>query len=95
MDKSLLFYLQQSCEKDKIHTGFTEIDKFTPLKKGELCYLGSKVGLGKTTFLLQMVLNSAQNNQIVVYHNVGVNYYTLLKRLLDYCSIKIMHSKLK
>ena len=96
LDKSLLFYLQQSCVKDKIYTGFTEVDNFTPLKKGELCYIGSKVGFGKTTFLLHLALNSGQNNQNVAYHNVGVDYNTLLKRLLAIqCQIAIKKMELQ
>lgn len=66
-----------------IPTGFTELDKLLGgLRKGELTIVLGDTGVGKTSFMLSMALNIAEQGKVVGIANYSLSTDALYERLL-------------
>ena len=68
-----------------VPTGFTELDRLTGgLPLGELIILGARPAMGKSSFMLSLVLNSIQNkNSPIAYFSFESSSKSLLLRMLS------------
>lgn len=65
-------------------TGFDQLDTYLSggLRSGELTLLGGPQGLGKTTFVLQVIRNVATAGEAAVYFSYEHDASTVLERLI-------------
>lgn len=65
-------------------TGFDQLDIYLSggLRSGELTLLGGPQGLGKTTFVLQIMRNVAASGEVAVYFSYEHDASTVLERLI-------------
>lgn len=65
-------------------TGFDQLDTYLSggLRSGELTLLGGPQGLGKTTFVLQILRNVAADGEAAVYFSYEHDASTVLERLI-------------
>jgi len=69
-------------KNDIIKTGFESIDwKIPLLKKGEMCVIGARTSLGKTSLLLGMMLHMAKNGHRVVFCTGEMSFNQLMDRV--------------
>jgi replicative DNA helicase len=64
-------------------TGFDTIDlSMSGFKKKELCVVASRVGYGKTAFILNSVIKNIQNDNGVLYFSLDLAKEKILTRII-------------
>lgn len=77
----LNFYAEQQTPKEYIKTGFTRLDGYTYISRGDYVVIGGRPSAGKTALTLQIMLNMARERK-VVYFSLETKPDKLFHRLL-------------
>lgn len=64
-------------------SGFNDLDKLLTIKKGELIFVGGRPGIGKSTFVQNILSNIAINEKIsVAYFNLESSKESIVNKLI-------------
>jgi len=61
------FYQSKRTPRNYIKTGFTTLDKYTYIDKGDFVILGGRPSAGKTAFTLQLALNMSKEYKVAYF----------------------------
>ncbi len=87
------FYASLDKPVDYLRTGFSELDRYTYIQRGDFVVIGARPSVGKTALTLQMLMNMSRDHT-AVYFSLETNRNNLFGRLGS-CQANIPLSQLK
>ncbi|QAT48564.1 hypothetical protein EQM14_01525 [Caproiciproducens sp. NJN-50] len=75
------FFDRQDSPREYIHTGFSRLDKYTYIERGDYIIVGGRPSAGKTAFTLQMMRNISRK-YTTIYFSLETNNEKLGDRLI-------------
>ncbi|NLL63991.1 MAG: AAA family ATPase, partial [Ruminococcaceae bacterium] len=66
-DAIVNFYKTKRAPREYIRTGFSTLDKYTYIDRGDFIVLGGRPSAGKTAFTLQLGLNMAKQHKVLYF----------------------------
>lgn len=71
-------------EEEVFKTGFPTMDYKVPiLKRGEMCVVGARTSVGKTSLLLSIMLNMARSGHRVMYVSGEMSFHQIMDRVIS------------
>lgn len=84
IDTVITDYNELDVKYPAIETGFKALDDYgSLLRKGRLCLMGARPGMGRTTLSLQIALNVATRGKNTVFFYLDASSDKLAKRIID------------
>lgn len=77
-----------------IKTGYSTIDKYTYMDKGDYVIIGGRPSAGKTAFSIQLALNMAKNGYSIVYFSLETKPIKMMDRIMTtFCGLDFSNVK--
>ncbi len=73
---------KKEIDESKIFYGYNNLDKATSLKRKTVTLIGSSTGMGKTSFILNVVLSICKQRTRVLFYSLDESVVKITKRLI-------------
>lgn len=94
MDLMLSFYKRMESPKKHIKTGYSKLDKYTFIDRGDFVVLAGEQSAGKTAFSISLMIRMARQGYKCVYFSLETSVDKIFDRLVtNYVGLDFSHLK--